>query len=518
MAKYGEILAQSRTSTVAKLAMTTQDLWQLLAQTTTPRSFLEVGMSEGFVPNRRGLRCIIIGISARAWMERRPTHAAGGETELCGAFYSLARLLEFPVVPVFVFDHTSQASHKRGHEGEAAAWQQARWFQYLVHAFGYHVHLAPAGAEEELATLCRNHLIDTVVTDNVSTFMFGATCVIRNMEFLNEADDPVRVYTSTTAEGLSLSHGNWILLGLLVGSNGGGHGPGLQGCGLATALQIVKSNLGVILLQAAEQMLLPELDQYMKSWRSMLQCKLASDPNWHLDHGHIELSQAVGDTFPSAQDVIRFVKPVTSLSDCQSGPDPSLWVPRMPDLGRLGHLCERLFSWATGPGLAREFDRHVWCGACTRLLLMSVVFPGDKDRMEQIAAIVTSTTSRRQCDRLMAHFPMLDLTISTQPFYEASLSQMLNVREVVATDLDLEVPLEKQVSLPCAVVALALPGISDLATESNAILYSPWPSSFIPLLFPIREVNQATTVHSDPHNSQSPFSSIDSDSNDMYIN
>jgi hypothetical protein len=43
-------------------------------------------------------------------------------------------------------------------------------------------------------------------------------------EFLNEADDPVRVYTSTTAEGLSLSHGNWILLGLLVGSNGGGHG------------------------------------------------------------------------------------------------------------------------------------------------------------------------------------------------------------------------------------------------------------------------------------------------------
>lgn len=247
-------------------------------------------------------------------------------------------------------------------------------------------------------------------------------------------------------------------------------------------------------------MLLPELDQYMKSWRSMLQCKLASDPNWHLDHGHIELSQAVGDTFPSAQDVIRFVKPVTSLSDCQSGPDPSLWVPHMPDLGRLGHLCERLFSWATGPGLAREFDRHVWCGACTRLLLMvsrnssiiqfhwlltiilqSVVFPGDKDRMEQIAAIVTSTTSRRQCDRLMAHFPMLDLTISTQPFYEALLSQMLNVREVVAADLDSEVPLEKQVSLPCVVVALALPGISDLATESNAILYSPWPSSFIPV-------------------------------------
>jgi hypothetical protein len=243
-------------------------------------------------------------------------------------------------------------------------------------------------------------------------------------------------------------------------------------------------------------MLLPDLDQYMKSWRSMLQCELASNPNRHLD-GHIELSQAVGNTFPSAQDVIWFVKPVTSLSDWQSGLDPSLWVPCTPDLGRLGHLCERLFSWATGPGIAREFDRHVWYGACTRLLLtvshnssfiqlhwlltiilQSVVFPGDKDQMEQIAAIMTNTTSHRQCDLLAAHFPMLDLTISTQPLCEASLLQILNVREATVADLDSEVPLEKQVSLLRAVVALALPGIGDVVTESNAMLYSPQPSSF----------------------------------------
>jgi len=30
---------------------------------------------------------------------------------------------------------------------------------------------APAGAEEELAALCRNHLIDIVVTDSIFAFI-----------------------------------------------------------------------------------------------------------------------------------------------------------------------------------------------------------------------------------------------------------------------------------------------------------------------------------------------------------
>jgi len=150
----------------------------------------------------------------------------------------------------------------------------------------------------------------------------------------------------------------------------------LYGCGLATALQIIKTDLGAELLQAAEQSSLPQLQDFLQSWRCNLQHELADDPNHHLGSQHIALAQAVGkSSFPSPDDIVYFVRPITSLSDGQLGPDTSLWVPRAPDLGRMGHICERLFSWATGARVAREFDLHVWPGTCTRLLLM-VSFTG----------------------------------------------------------------------------------------------------------------------------------------------
>ena len=87
-------------------------------------------------------------------------------------------------------------------------------------------------------------------------------------------------------------------------------------------------------------MSLPDLDRYLQSWRCILQHELVTDANQHLGYHRTTLAHAVGDSFASPQDIIHFVKPVTSLSDGQLGPDPTLWIPRTPDLGRLGHLCE----------------------------------------------------------------------------------------------------------------------------------------------------------------------------------
>ncbi|KAF8333360.1 PIN domain-like protein, partial [Amanita rubescens] len=334
----------------------------------------ELSMMEGFVSNRRGLRSLVIGISARAWIvQRGPTMqgypALSGNAPLSSAFYRLSRLLEHPIIPVFVFDSVSQASQKRGRQGQAASQQLAVLFQHMVRAFGFNVHQAPAGAEEELAALCRNRLIDIVITDSMFTFMFGATHVIHDTEFLNSTDD-MATAEADPGPGPLLSRGNWILLALLVGNTGGGHGPGLHGCGLATALQIIKSNLGAGLLQAAEQSSLPQLQDFLQSWRCNLQRELADDPNHHLGCQDIVLAQAVSkSSFPSPDDIVYFVRPITSLSNGQLGPDTSLWVPRAPDLGRMGHICERLFSSATCAHIAREFDRHVWPGTCMRLLL-----------------------------------------------------------------------------------------------------------------------------------------------------
>lgn len=136
------------------------------------------------------------------------------------------------------------------------------------------------------------------------------------------------------------------------------------------ALQIIKSDLGAGLLQAAEQSLLPQLQDFLQSWRHNLQHELADDPNRHLGHQCIALAQAVSESsFPSPDDIIHLIRPITSLSNGQLGPDTSLWVPRAPDLGHMGHICEAWFSWATGAGVVREFDLHVWPGTCMHLLL-----------------------------------------------------------------------------------------------------------------------------------------------------
>ncbi|KAF8338560.1 hypothetical protein F5887DRAFT_1077646 [Amanita rubescens] len=387
----------------------------------------------------------------------QPAHESSADSEntaLCRAFYRLARLLKFPVVPVFVFDSSSQASRKRGHGCQAASQQLAGSFRQLVQAFGFYVHQAPAGAEEELATLCRSHLIDIVVTENMSAFIFGATHVIRDAEFLESPDDSdmIRIYPS------------------------GGRGGGLHGCGLATALQIIKStNLGASLLQAAEQMPLLELDQYLGSWRHDLWHELANDPEHRFGHQYITLAQEVGDSFLSVHDVIHLVRPITSLSDGQLGPDTSLWVPRTPDLGRLGHLCKHLFPWATGPGVTREFDRYVWHGTYTRLLITSIVFPGDSEMVERTSAVLTSKGSPHQ-HVPETSFPTVRLTISTQVFHAATLSQVLNVRELTAFDSETsELPHEKQVLVPSAIVLLALPSIgkhlAHPSLSSNSLLF-----------------------------------------------
>ncbi len=78
----------------------------------------------------------------RAWIQQelgRPI-ASGNATPLSSAFYRLSRLLKHPIVPVFVFDSVSQATQKRGRQGQAASQQLAASFQHMVHAFGFNVH------------------------------------------------------------------------------------------------------------------------------------------------------------------------------------------------------------------------------------------------------------------------------------------------------------------------------------------------------------------------------------------
>ena len=67
---------------------------------------------------------------------------------------------------------------------------------------------------------------------------------------------------------------------------------------------------------------------------------------------------------------------------------------------------------------------------------------------------------------------MLQLTVATQPLREATVSQLLNVRELTALNSKSELELlpEKQlVSVPSAMVSLVLPSISEHVSLSTLL-------------------------------------------------
>lgn len=49
----------------------------------------------------------------------------------------------------------------------------------IIEAFGFEWRIAPGEAEAELAYLNRMGAIDAIITDDVDTFVFGASTVIR---------------------------------------------------------------------------------------------------------------------------------------------------------------------------------------------------------------------------------------------------------------------------------------------------------------------------------------------------
>ena len=129
------------------------------------RSFTEMSVFEGFVPDRHRMRTIIVGIDARLVVFTNPTiywissscsiwlsqaqftfqagHAQAGENpELRTMFFKLASLLQSPVMPLFVFDGPKRPSVKRGFNVVMKPNWLTKPFQELLDAFGYFYYTA----------------------------------------------------------------------------------------------------------------------------------------------------------------------------------------------------------------------------------------------------------------------------------------------------------------------------------------------------------------------------------------
>ncbi|MCD7461158.1 hypothetical protein HAX54_045410 [Datura stramonium] len=107
----------------------------------------------------------------------------------------------------------------------------------LLELLGVPVLKAKGEAEALCAQLNREGLVDACITSDSDTFLFGANCVVKNMQ--PNSNEPFECYHMSDIEsGLGLRRNQLIAISLLVGND---HNlTGVPGIGLETAFRFVK--------------------------------------------------------------------------------------------------------------------------------------------------------------------------------------------------------------------------------------------------------------------------------------
>ncbi|KAH8115140.1 hypothetical protein DFH11DRAFT_1703479, partial [Phellopilus nigrolimitatus] len=363
-------------------------LWDILRPAGQQRSLTQLAVVDGFERNPAGRRGLRIGIDASIWFFHATYGREGENPELRTLFFRCARLMSRPFLPLFVFDGPRRPKLKRKKKVSGKDHWMISGMQEIIEAFGFEWRMAPGEAEAELAYLNRVGVIDAIITDDVDTFLFGATMIIRNpgkMLTGNSAhpvrntagkDDGEHTYTYSAAdilshEDIALSQGGLILIALL---RGGDYDPtGLPNCGPNVAHALARCGFGDTLLDAARTLARARLPAFLAGWRAELRAELRTNARGLLNSKKARLAQALPESFPDVDVLLLYTHPETSE---RSGRAPSavdyLWA-REPDLGKLAALCERKFEWGVRELIVKRFRTVIWAPAVLRILRRAVL-------------------------------------------------------------------------------------------------------------------------------------------------
>lgn len=152
---------------------------QVLRPAGQVRSLTELAVEDGFNANPSYQRGFRIGIDASIWFFHAAYGKEGENPELRTLFFRCCRLLQSPLLPLFVFDGPNRPAVKRGKRVGGNVHWLTQGMKNIIDAFGFEWSVAPGEAEAELAYLNRVGVIDAVLSDDVDNFLFGATMVIR---------------------------------------------------------------------------------------------------------------------------------------------------------------------------------------------------------------------------------------------------------------------------------------------------------------------------------------------------
>lgn len=463
---------------------------------------------DGFQRNVKGVRGLRIGIDASIWFYHATYGREGENPELRTLFFRCSRLLGIPLLPLFVFDGPKRPSMKRNKKISGKSHWLTEGMKNIIEAFGFEWHMvrlssclslsmnlhciqAPGEAEAELAFLNRTGVIDAVLSDDVDTFVFGGTMVVRkcapssfSSHLLlthpspssslsgnhphNLADPSVKddgnhvVIFRASGFGIpeiSLSHGGLILIALLSG--GDYHQAGLSGCGPKVAHGLAKCGFGDSLLSAARTQSREGLQEYLIGWRRDLAEELRTNTHGILGRRYNSLSKAIPEEFPDIDILMSYANPVTSETEGKVHRIKATWE-RPLDLGRIAHICELYFEWGVRHVVIKRFRTVIWPAAVFRFLRESVLEKDLKDAEQPFSPATThlsQTEPPSSSPATSTAASLSHLRIDGSSTCRDLITRIHSTRNHDSTDGLLEYRLEVS---PERLVTLASAGIKDI--------------------------------------------------------
>ncbi|KAG9301502.1 hypothetical protein G9A89_008354 [Geosiphon pyriformis] len=198
--------------------------------------------------------------------------------------------------------------------------------QRLLTLFGIPYIVAPMEAEAQCAELCRLSLVDGIVTDDSDVFLFGGTCVYKNM--FNQQKFVECFLAEDLEREMHLNREKLIQLSLLLGSD---YTEGIPGIGIVTAMEILNGFPGI-----------NGLKEFKTWWKDVQNGNDACDYKQDRFRDNFKKSRkdlVLSETFPSERVRAAYYHPEVDDSNIQFE-----WG--VPDLDALREFLMESLSWS----------------------------------------------------------------------------------------------------------------------------------------------------------------------------
>ncbi|KAK7060357.1 hypothetical protein VNI00_001122 [Paramarasmius palmivorus] len=438
-------------------------LWPLLqpAQSITTLTALSLTKFNG---PHRGFR---IGIDASIWFFHAEYGKEGENPELRTLFFRCAELTNHGFLPIFVFDGPLRPKFKRGKRVNTTQ-QHAlvTGMQAIIEAFGFEYRTAPGEAEAELALLNRLGVIDGILSDDVDTFLFGATTVIRNHSSTHPSSAGSGSVEKSTVIVYNLPHPAFPdlqpadLIFIALCSGGDYDATGIPSCGIKIAYGLAQAGFGKSLYQAATTYGHDRvsMETFLRKWRADVAQELRTNASGYLPMKKPSVANNIPNTFPDIDVLLSYVTPITSESKGRLDRYDNLmvghgrndgWVQKDPSLPKIARLCEQYFEWGIMDSIIKRFRTVIFHGAVLRILRRTVLVE-DQDAHNGLPPV-----SHDLLKKYFAPNYFVDLTADGEPC-PVLVNKIHSTRQHASTSNTLEYRLEVS---PTVLVKLTASGV-----------------------------------------------------------